>query len=83
MLFCKENIGIKFAKNLAALVPRLKKVKLQFISPLAALFTNTAAPLLVPLSAPNPSSLVRKHGYELFLRNSLQTKTHRNHHSDS
>jgi len=48
-----------------------------------ALFTNTAAPLLVPLSAPNPSSFVRKHSYGLFLRNLLQTKAQRNHHSDS
>jgi len=30
----------------------------------------------------NPSSIVRMHGYARFLRNPLQTKARRNHHSD-
>jgi len=35
---------------------------------------NATAPLLVPLSATNPSSVVRMHGYALLPRNPLQTK---------
>jgi len=48
-----------------------------------ALFINAAAPLLVPLTAPNPSSVVRMHGYALLPRNPLQTNALRNLHGDS
>jgi len=47
-----------------------------------ALFTNTATPLLVPLSATNPCSDVRKHGYALYRKYPLQTKARRNHRAD-
>jgi len=44
---------------------------------------NTVVSLLVPLSAMNPCSSARTHGYVLPHKNPLQTKAQRNHHADS
>jgi len=79
----RHLIGDEHFFHIARQIKSLRYVRDNICRIWPELFINAAVPLLVPLSAPNPSSVVRMHGYGLLPQNPLRTKALRKHHGDS
>ncbi len=77
--------GRKVSQNHALLTSLPHLLATILISPTGSwsgLFINASVPLLVPLFATNPSSVVRMYGYGLLPWNPLQKEVRRNHRGD-